>query len=273
MTKYDRDYLAAMIQLHLVGYEEVNQRTGKEVRSLPGVTFRTDLEADGFPLLSLRKLPMSFIPEVMWMLSGSKRSAWLSRHTKIWDAFADDEGIIEAAYGHRWRYHFDVDQLEFAIMKLRMDPSTRHAVVVMWDPKEDVTTPRKNVPCPVMFTLMVMGGRLHLHLVIRSNDMVLGHPTDVAGYALLTHILAQHLGVKPGVLTVSISNAHYYLDQQDAVNELMSRNTETRKVVLTLPENAYRRSMELDDSLIKEIKDGITEYKPGPAIKNIPIAL
>ncbi len=273
MTRYDRQYQEVLFKLEAMGHQETNERTGKETCSLPGVTFRIDLEEDGFPLLSLRKMPLSFIPEVMWMLSGSKRSAWLSRHTKIWDAFADDEGIISAAYGHRWRHHFGVDQLEYAVTKLRMDPSTRHAVVMIWDPAEDVTKPQRNVPCPVMFTLMVMGGKLHMHLVIRSNDMVLGHPTDVAGYALLTHILAQHMGLRPGIMTVSISNAHFYADQRDVVRELLDRQGLCKKVKLRLPKDAYRRAMELDDSLIKEIKDGIEGYAPEPAIKNIPIAL
>lgn len=276
MSRFDSEYQDALRLIVSDGALELNQRTGVAVRALPGVQIRTDLEVDGFPLLSLRKLPMSFIPEVMWMLSGQDDLHWLSQHTKIWDSFAED-GKVTSAYGKRMRHwngtDYRVDQLGAAIEKLAQDPSTRHAVVSIWDPNIDVWVKQRNVPCPVMFTLGVMQGRLNLHLTIRSNDMVLGHPTDVAGFALMTHLIAQKLGVMPGVLTVSISNAHVYENQMPFANELCERATTTEEVRLRLPADAYDRACGLDPSLIQEIKAGITGYAPQPAMKDIPIAL
>lgn len=254
-------------------WPELNRRTGVEVRAMPGVTYWTDLGKDGFPLLALREMRFSFVPEIMWFLSGSNSTSWLSRHTKIWDAFAEDNGQVTSAYGFRWRHHFGVDQMELALQKLRADPSSRHAVIMMWDPATDLTVKQKNVPCPYTFTLNIINGRLHLHLIIRSNDMVLGFPTDVAGFALLTHILAQELNVRPGVLTVSISNAHVYENQMDAVIEMDGRPVNKYPVWFDLPENAYRRACDLDETLIEDIKAGFSDYRPEPAIKNIPIAL
>ena len=273
MTKFDNDYKAALRRIVDEGVLELNQRTGVAVRALPGMTIQVDLETDGFPLLSLRKMPMSFIPEVMWMLSGQKDATWLSGFTKIWDAFKDVDGTVAAAYGYRWRSAFGIDQLDEVIQKLSDDPSTRHGVISIWDAAEDLTVPMKNVPCPVMFTLNIIQGRLNLHLIIRSNDMVLGHPTDVAGFALLTHLLARRLDVMPGVLTVSISNAHVYENQMDAVREILDRTSDTEEVRIVLPIDAYSRACGLDPELVGELKSAFHGYRPQPAIKNIPIAL
>ena len=251
---------------------EENKRTGVNVAAMPGVTFKTDLETEGFPLLSLRRIGMSFVPEQMWFVSGQKDTAWLTRHTKIWDSFTDEDGTVSAAYGWRWRHQFGVDQLEKAVEKLTLDKSTRHAVVVAWDPAVDVTVRQKNVPCPVMFTLNVIGGRLHMHNVIRSNDMVLGFPTDVAGFAFLQLMLAQRLGIKAGIYTHSISNAHIYENQLDAVKEMQWRRS-VSKAELAMPDNAYARAKMLDDSLIADVKAALTGYEPHPPIKNIPIAI
>lgn len=252
---------------------ELNKRTGIKTRSLPGITFQTDISEEGFPLLSLRKLPFSFISEMMWMLSGSSTNEWLTQHTKIWDSFIEEGGVITSAYGFRWRHHFDVDQLEVVIDKLKKDNSSRHGVIMMWSPKEDLLIKQKNVPCPYTFTLNIIGKKLHLHLVIRSNDMVLGFPTDVAGFALLQFILAQELEVRVGTLTVSISNAHIYENQMKVIRNMRTRNNFKSNIVFKLPKNSYERACELDDTLIDDIKKGFKNYEPYPAIKDIPIAL
>lgn len=252
---------------------EINKRTGIGTKSLPGITYQTNLETEGFPLLGLRKLPLSFIPEIMWFLSGQKSTEWLSKYTKIWDFFTDDDGTVSSAYGHRWREHFGVDQLETVLDKLKKDPSSRHGVVMMWDPATDLTTAQKNVPCPYTFTLNIIGGKLHLHLIIRSNDMVLGFPTDVAGFAFLQLILAQYLSVKVGILTVSISNCHIYENQIDAVTEMMNRGDIETPVFIALPENSFSKARSLDDSFIDAVKTGLVGYMPHEAIKNIPIAI
>ena len=267
---------------------ELNKRTGVQVRALAGVTFKTDLEEDGFPLLSLRKIGTAFIAEQMWFLSGSDDTEWLSRHTRIWDAFKDEDGRVSAGYGARWRgwpagVEFDtdsevsqpwrLDQLGEVVGKLRKDPSSRHGVVVTWDPARDLLIPQKNVPCPVMFTVNVIRGRLNMHVVVRSNDMVLGFPTDVAGFAFLQHILAQELGAGVGKYTHSISNAHIYENQMPAVEEMRRRRSLGKKVTLRLPENAYARASALEDAFLVVAKAGIEGYEPHPAITGIPIAL
>lgn len=271
--KIDKFYKATVCKKIARQTYELNKRTGIRTKTLPGITFQTDLEKDGFPILSLRKLSFSFIPEIMWMLSGSNTNEWLTKHTKIWDSFIEENGIITSAYGFRWRHHFDVDQLETVLIKLKQDNSTRHGVIMMWSPKEDLLIKQKNVPCPYTFTLNIIKRKLHLHLIIRSNDMVLGFPTDVTGFALLLSILAQELNVGVGTLTVSISNAHIYENQIYAIKEMANRKVFNEKITLNLPKDCYKRACALDDTLIDEIKKGFKGYDPQPAIKNIPIAL
>lgn len=248
---------------------EKNERTGIRVKAYPGLTYRTDIGVDGFPLLGLRKIPMSFIPEMMWVVSGSDNvRPWLTKRTPIWDAFAEPDGRVTSAYGMRSAW-----QLDEVIRKLSADQSTRHAVVSIWDPVKDLTTRQKNVPCPVMFTLNVIEGRLHMHVIVRSNDMVLGFPTDVAGFALLQCMLAQRLGVDPGVYTHSISNAHYYENQEPAVVELLGRKRPLGGVVLVLPDDSLARARMLDDSLVDELKASFKGWHPNDPIRGIPIAI
>lgn len=273
MTKFDLDYKNKIKEIMKCGSEEMNDRTGIKTKSLPGITFKIDLEKNGFPLMSLRKLSFSFIPEIMWMLSGKNTTDWLSSNTKIWDSFKEEDGTISSAYGYRWRNHFNVDQLEVVLAKLEKSKSDRHGVILMWSPKDDLLTKQKNVPCPFAFTLNIISNKLHLHLIIRSNDMILGNPTDIAGFALLQYILAEYLKVKVGVLTVSISNAHIYENQYYVANELLKRKSFSGKINFKIPENSYKRACALDDTLIEEIKSQFKEYKPLDAIKNIPIAL
>ena len=250
---------------------EINKRTGAGVRALPGITFQTDLGEEGFPLLTLRKIPLSFIPEMMWFLSGSDNiNYFLNKHTKIWDSFAEFDGTVTSAYGARWAKN---NQLWRAIQKLDEDPSSRHCVVITWDPEIDGVMPQKNVPCPYTFTLMIIDGRLHLHNIIRSNDFVLGFPTDVAGFVLLQFMIAQYLGVEPGVYTHSISNCHIYENQMEAIEEMMKRTPKTRSIRIELPYDSLQRACELDLTLLDELKNVFNrKYKPQAVIKNIPIS-
>ncbi len=263
-------YLQALRRISEQKWEE-NKRTGLRCKAIPGVTIRTDIQKDGFPLLSLRKIPFTFVPEVMWFLSGDDNiKNFLQKHTKIWDAFAEEDGTVTSAYGKRWAKS---GQLDRVIKALKNDPSTRHAVVVTWDPEKDGVMRQKNVPCPYTFTLMIIGGRLHMHNVVRSNDMVLGFPTDAAGFAFLQCMIAQELGIEPGIYTHTISNAHYYENQEHVVLELLGRKYPNRPLKLKMPPNSLQRAKDLDESLIDDMRASLVNYEPLEAIRHIPIAV
>ena len=277
MTSFDTIYQNIIKRIMEEGEEELNERTGHKTKALAGTTFSIDIEKDGFPVLTLRKQPLkSPIAEQVWFIQGEKDATFLRKFTKIWDAFLETDGTLSSAYGWRWRNHFGRDQLGKAIELLEKEPSSRHGVIVTWDPSDDGHggTPKKNVPCPYTYTINIIGGRLNMHNIVRSNDMILGFPHDVAGFALLQAILAQKLGVVPGVYSHSISNAHIYDIHYEAAEELIKRRSDHKPVHLHLPNGAFERAEQKDPKLVEEIVDDIsTQYEPLEPIKGLKIVL
>ena len=255
-NEFDEQYKRLLGMILDRGIEEKNERTGHVCKSLPGMTMKFDV-GQGFPLLTLRIIPLKvFIAEQMWFLMGQKNLAFLQRFTKIWDEFAEENNCVESAYGYRWRKHFGRDQIDGLVQLLEKDPSSRHGVILMWDPADDGLAngiKKKNVPCPYTFTVQIMGGRLCLHLIIRSNDMMLGNPHDVSGFAFLMHMLAQRLNVGLGSLTISISNAHIYDIHFDQARELVKREVTHEAIQFKCPENAFSRAEDGDETLVEEV--------------------
>ncbi len=278
MLVYDQIYKDILKKLLTEGIREVNERTGHEVASLPGVNFSIDLEKDGFPLLTLRKIPIKmFVAEQLWFIAGLRKPGdFLRDYTKIWDSFTNPGDTLTVAYGYRWRKHFGRDQLGMLVSLLEKEPSSRHGVVVTWDPSSDGLgdVKKANVPCPYTFTVNILGGRLNLHNMVRSNDMVLGNPADVAGFALLQCILAQRLGVRPGVYTHSISHAHIYDIHYEAAEELIRRDITHAPINIELPTDTFLRAEKKDEVLVEEIVGPIeAQYFPGESIKGLKIVL
>lgn len=285
MTKFDQIYRDMVTRIMTEGEDELNKskQAGSEratyyTRAIPGMHFSIDIEKDGFPLLTLRKVPVKApIAEQSWFILGSRKPEdFLREYTKIWDAFTNPNDVVTVAYGYRWRRHFGRDQLALLIDLLKSEPGSRHGVIVMWDPAQDglSLTKKKNVPCPYTFTVNIIGGRLHLHLIVRSNDIILGAPFDIAGFAFLQCVLAQKLGVKSGVYSHSISNAHIYDSHFEAAKELMKRTNDHKKIVLELPENTFdeieKRNKEVVDKVIENLTGQYTPMDPISGIKIVP---
>jgi len=278
MARFDTLYQEMLTRILTEGTKEMSERTGHETTAIPGLHFSIDIEKEGFPLLTLRKIPIPmFVAEQIWFIAGLRKPAdFLRDYTKIWDGFTNPNDVVTVAYGYRWRKHFGRDQLKLLIDLLKKEPSSRHGVIVTWDPASDGLSlfKKKNVPCPYSFTVNIIGGRLHLHNIVRSNDMYLGFPADVAGFALLQTILAQKLGVRVGVYSHSISNAHLYDNQYDAVKELISRKDEHAPINVTLPKNAFDRAEKKDTTLVDEIVADIQgQYTPQPPITGVKVIL
>jgi thymidylate synthase len=225
----------------------------------------------------LRKIPLKlFVAEQVWYLMGENDPTWLRQFTKIWDDFLEEDGTVKAAYGYRWRHHFGRDQIEALISHLTDNPASRHAVVITWDPGSDglAVDTKKNLPCPYSFTANIAGGKLHLHNIVRSNDMILGCPHDVAGFAFLQCVLAERLGVEPGIYTHSISNAHIYDNHFDGARELLSRSQSHGPIQLRVPSGSYERAKNGDVSLVEEIVGQIkSQYQPLESIKGLEITV
>jgi thymidylate synthase len=276
MTELDRAYANCLQRILSDGIEETNERTGVKVKALPGVHFSCTV---GFPLLTLRKIPIRiFVAEQIWFLSGSRRpDSFLDSYTRIWDEFTNINGVVGTAYGYRWRHHFGRDQIEGLISLLESESSSRHGVVVAWDPASDGldTRPRrKNIPCPFAFTVNIIGGKLHFHNLVRSNDMLLGFPHDVAGFALLQRMLASHLGVGVGQYSHSISNAHIYEPHYAAAQQLVDSTGQASEIELTARPDWLRRAMAGDESLFHEIVGELeSNYTADQQLKGLKLVL
>lgn len=217
--------------------EERNHRTGRRVRvGHGGVSFRLDLGDRVLPTCGLRKtFPKSAAAEVAWYLVGTQDVTWMRQHAPFWDKFVEeDRTTVLSAYGYRWREHFGRDQIGLAIEALKADSSDRRAFVSAWDPGLDGlgAVGQRNVPCPVGFTLHVIGNRLHSTLLIRSSDAFVGLPYDVMGHALLMTSIAASLGVELGVLQVSAAHLHLYEDHYDMTREAVDQQAVAPEMVM-----------------------------------------
>jgi thymidylate synthase len=278
MTAFDRIYKDLLEKIMTEGIAEKSERTGHETKTIVGAHFSLDIEKDGFPIMTLRKMPIKmFIAEQVWFLAGIRKPEdFLRDYTKIWDKFTNFGDTLTVAYGYRWRKHFGRDQIKLLIDLLKNEPSSRQGVVITWDPAQDGLSlaKKKNVPCPYSFTVNIVGGRLHLHNIVRSNDMMLGFPADVAGFAFLQCLLAQKLGVRPGIYSHSISNAHIYDIHYAGAKEVISRKNNHRKITLKLPPKSFDRAEKKDKELVDNVSANLlSQYKPMEAIKGLDIVL
>lgn len=205
--------------LHTILYDGVLQqhrRTKTRIRILPTPTaFIIDLRFGQVPVPGNRKLsPVIAAAEVAWMLQGDCSITWLQQYTSIWNKFVDlpATNSLRTAYGYRWRYHFQRDQLDAAMLALQHDNTNRQVLVSAWDPAIDGLGHQhaKNVPCPTHFSLYIVEGRLSMALFIRSSDVFVGLPYDVMSYAFLLQIFGTTLQYPIGWLHVTLGHAHIY---------------------------------------------------------------
>jgi len=210
-------------------------RTGVDTLSTFGAHYDIDLQK-GFPLLTTKDLSgyrwNSLIHELLWYLSGEEHIRNLREETTIWDAWADEEGRLDTAYGRFWRRYpvpdegldgeswpedthrwvdedeGTFDQLQYVLDTLRETPQSRRIVVNAWHPAN--ATVSTLPPCHYTFVFNVQGDRLNLHLTQRSGDIALGIPFNIAAYSLVTHIVAGRTGFEVGTFSHSVVDAHVY---------------------------------------------------------------
>lgn len=201
-------------------------RTGVDTISCFSAHYQVDL-AEGYPLLTTKKMQWaSIIRELLWYLSGENHIRNLREYTKIWDAWADEDGNLDTAYGYFWRRFpsatkdkngnwqvREVDQIRHVIDTLKRDPSSRRLVVSAWEPGNATTS--RLPPCHYTYAFHVSGNRLNCHLTQRSGDIALGIPFNMAAYAALTQIIAQEVGLEVGKFAHTIVDAHIYCADPD----------------------------------------------------------
>ena len=214
-------------------------RTGVDTISSFSQHYTVDLQK-GFPLLTTKDLSgfrwNSLIHEFKWYLSGEEHIRSLREETGIWDAWADEEGRLDTAYGrfwrrfpvpekgldgevwpdddHRWRNDDGTfDQIQYVVDTLQESPNSRRLVVSAWHPANAAVSTLP--PCHYTFVFNVQGDRLNCHLTQRSGDIALGVPFNIAAYSLLTHAVAQETDFKPGTFGHTVVDAHVYCGEGD----------------------------------------------------------
>jgi len=206
---------------------EKRDRTGTGTRSVFGHQMRFDL-AEGFPLVTTKKLHVkSIVYELLWFLRGDTNVGWLNEHgVTIWDEWADAKGELGPVYGHQWRSWPDghggtIDQIADVVRDIRRNPDSRRLIVTAWNPAD---VPQMALPpCHCLFQFYVANGRLSCQLYQRSADIFLGVPFNIASYALLTMMMAQVTGLKPGEFVHTLGDAHLYLNHLDQAREQLTR--------------------------------------------------
>lgn len=210
-------------------------RTGTGTVSVFGYQMRFDL-ADGFPLLTTKKLHMkSIVHELLWFLAGDTNIAYLKEHgVRIWDEWAGPGGELGPVYGKQWRSWSapdgrTIDQISQAVDLIKRDPDSRRIIVSAWNPAD---IPNMALaPCHCLFQFYVADGRLSCQLYQRSADVFLGVPFNIASYALLTHMMAQVTGLKPGTFVHTFGDAHLYKNHFSQVEEQLQRAPRARPML------------------------------------------
>ncbi|MBW2280819.1 MAG: thymidylate synthase [Deltaproteobacteria bacterium] len=202
-------------------------RTGTGTLSVFGWQLRHDL-AEGFPLLTTKRVQWkSLSHELLWFLRGDTNLSYLHEHgVGIWDEWADEKGELGPVYGAQWRSWpapdgRRIDQIAQVVRGLREDPESRRHVVSAWNPGEidRMALP----PCHLLFQFYVAQGRLSIQVYMRSADVFLGVPFNIASYALLDCMVAQVTGLEPGELVLTLGDAHLYRNHVEQAKRQLAR--------------------------------------------------
>lgn len=239
-------------------------RTGTGTISVFGYQMRFDL-SEGFPLLTTKKLHLkSIIYELLWFLKGDTNIRYLNENgVTIWDEWADENGDLGPIYGYQWRSWPDgkggnIDQIARVVEQIKNNPDSRRLIVSAWNVADidEMALP----PCHCLFQFYVSDGKLSCQLYQRSADVFLGVPFNIASYSLLTMMIAQVTGLKPGEFIHTFGDAHIYLNHIEQVKLQLTR---TPKKLPTMKINPNVQS--IFDFTYEDFE--IVDYDPHPHIK------
>ena len=249
-----------------------SDRTGTGTISLFGQQMRFNLK-DSFPLLTTKTVFFKGLAyELLWFLKGSTNVRWLQEHNvHIWDEWADENGDLGPVYGAQWRSwpapppddpNRTIDQISNVLDLIRNHPDSRRMVVSAWNPAEveNMALP----PCHALFQFYVADGRLSCQLYQRSCDMFLGVPFNIASYSLLTMMMAQQAGLKPGEFVWTGGDCHVYDNHVDQFLEQLGRKP------YPYPTIEIRKADSLFDYQYEDFK--VVGYQHHPTIK-APVAV
>ncbi|HDP54947.1 MAG TPA: thymidylate synthase [Bacteroidetes bacterium] len=243
---------------------EKSDRTGTGTISLFGYQMRFDL-GHGFPLLTTKKLHLkSIIYELLWFLKGETNIKYLTDNgVSIWNEWADENGNLGPVYGSQWRSWpaangHKIDQIGQVAQSLKSNPDSRRHLVCAWNVGEieNMALP----PCHILFQFYVAKGKLSCQLYQRSADVFLGVPFNIASYALLTMMMAQVTGLKPGDFVHTFGDVHIYSNHIEQVKLQLTREPRKLPTMVINPEVKSIFDFKYDDFSLEG-------YDPHPHIK------
>lgn len=247
------------------GFEK-KDRTGTGTISVFGHQMRFNLE-DGFPLLTTKKMHLkSIIYELLWFLKGSTNVQYLQDNgVRIWNEWAKEDGELGPIYGYQWRSWPDgkggnVDQIKQVIESIKNNPDSRRHIVSAWNVGQidEMQLP----PCHILFQFYVADGKLSCQLYQRSADIFLGVPFNIASYALLTMMVAQVSGLKPGEFVHTLGDSHIYTNHLEQVKLQLTREP------YGLPKMKINPNVKsIDDFKYEDFE--LTDYESHPLIKGV----
>jgi thymidylate synthase len=246
-----------------------DDRTGTGTLSVFGYQMRFNL-AEGFPLVTTKKLHLrSIIHELLWFLRGETNVRYLRDNgVSIWDEWADEDGELGPIYGYQWRSWptaggGSIDQIKQVVEQIKKNPDSRRLIVSAWNVADidRMALP----PCHAFFQFYVAQDRLSCQLYQRSADVFLGVPFNIASYALLTMMIAQVTGLKPGEFVHTLGDAHLYLNHLEQVALQLKREP------FPLPRMTLNPAVKsIFDFGFADLQ--LEEYQSHPAIK-APVAV
>ena len=254
-----REYLNLLDDVLQHGAQK-SDRTGTGTLSVFGRQARFDL-SHGFPLLTTKKVHWkSVVCELLWFLRGDTNVRYLREHgITIWDEWADENGDLGPIYGAQWHYF---DQIKSVVENIKKNPDSRRHIVSAWNVSQikEMRLP----PCHILFQFYVSDGALSCQLYQRSADIFLGVPFNIASYSLLTLMVAQVCGLRPGEFVHTFGDLHLYLNHIKQAEMQLSRTPlSPPQVRLTPRENIF--DFTFDDITL-------LEYAPHPPIP-APVAV
>jgi thymidylate synthase len=226
--------------------------------------------SEGYPLVTTKKLHVrSIIHELLWFLRGATNTKYLTDNgVTIWNEWADADGNLGPVYGKQWRSWQapdgrTIDQMRDVVEQIKRNPDSRRLIVSAWNPAD---VPQMALPpCHLLFQFYVAEGRLSCQLYQRSADVFLGVPFNIASYALLTMMVAQATGLKPGDFVHTLGDAHLYDNHLEQARLQLSREPR--------PLPAMRLNPAVKDLFSFQFEDFQLEaYDPHPHIK-APVAV
>jgi thymidylate synthase len=239
-------------------------RTGTGTQSVFGYQMRFDL-SKGFPMVTTKKLHLrSIIYELLWFLKGETNIKYLKENNvSIWDEWADEKGELGPVYGYQWRSWptpdgGHIDQITQLIDQIKKNPDSRRLIVSAWNVAD--INKMKLPPCHAFFQFYVADGKLSCQLYQRSADVFLGVPFNIASYALLTLMVAQVCGLKPGDFVHTLGDAHLYTNHLEQTRLQLSRDLKPLPTLKINPEVKSIFEFKFEDFTLEN-------YDPHPHIK------